>query len=121
LPYWFGTLPEAWVQPIADELTLGTNGNARGRKERVVVAEELMLAEKAHPVCHDRLEVVANWAEVGQDSLAALGPDFPRVLVHEFVGRIKMLETERGQRADPDAGQRGERQQRPVPTIDIRL
>jgi hypothetical protein len=81
--------------------------DCRAWEKRIVMAEQLLLAQETHPIADDFLEILTDRKKVGVDALAEFRRHFSRVLFHEATLNVHMLEAKRSNRAVAHTGIRG--------------
>jgi hypothetical protein len=64
------------------------------RKQRVVVAPELISFQEVHPVDHDCANIVANRKKEAWKGLGSLGCDLPCILINLTDGHLDVLQLE---------------------------
>ncbi len=93
--------------------------DARPRKQRVVVVEQLPFAQETDPVDDDLLELWANRKKEGLDEFREFGVDLIWVLDDEQATNVDMLKAQTRYGAVPDAGHVGESDQCLIPQCDL--
>ena len=103
------------------EQAIATQTDFRSWKQRVAGAKQLFRFEELDPVNDELLDAVTNRKERRPECLTILRANFAGILEDHTFLDVDMLQRHRGDCIVSGSAEQGERNQRPVPPLDVRL